>query len=163
SNVTASGFASYDPGRLQCTAGKTATCLTADQVGALRKLHSGAKNSAGQSLYSSWPWDPGIAGAQWISWKLGSSQTATPNSIKAATAGQGDAAGFARVFAAPGVGHCGGGPGLDNFPALSALMDWVEQGKAPDSMTATGTAVPGRSRPICAWPSWAKYKGTGDI
>ncbi|HVZ44006.1 MAG TPA: tannase/feruloyl esterase family alpha/beta hydrolase [Ramlibacter sp.] len=245
SNVAASGFSTYDPGRLQCTGDKTPQCLTSAQVGAMRALFSGAKNSAGQSLYSSWPWDPGLSGSQWISWKLGTSQTPVPNSIKAAfadtsigylyldppdpnfkalnfnfdtdpqrlamtgplldadnpdlspfvahggkimwwhgmadpstpitdviryytrmaaaTHSAGAADTYARVFAAPGVGHCGGGPGLDNFPALDALMQWVEKGVAPDSMVATGTAVPGRSRPICPWPQYASYKGSGDV
>ncbi|HVU81517.1 MAG TPA: tannase/feruloyl esterase family alpha/beta hydrolase, partial [Rhodanobacteraceae bacterium] len=80
-----------------------------------------------------------------------------------ATHSAGAADTYARVFAAPGVGHCGGGPGLDNFPALDALMQWVEKGVAPDSMVATGTAVPGRSRPICPWPQYASYKGSGDV
>jgi hypothetical protein len=70
---------------------------------------------------------------------------------------------WSRLYLAPGVGHCAGGPvALDQFDMLSALVDWVEKGTAPASVTATGRALPGRSRPLCAYPQYAHYKGTGD-
>ncbi|HXZ67115.1 MAG TPA: tannase/feruloyl esterase family alpha/beta hydrolase, partial [Alphaproteobacteria bacterium] len=70
---------------------------------------------------------------------------------------------FARLFLVPGMGHCGGGPGaLDNFDMLTPIVDWVEHGKAPESVTATGKAFPGRSRPLCAYPKHAQYEGSGD-
>ncbi len=70
---------------------------------------------------------------------------------------------WSRLFLVPGMGHCGGGPEtLDSFDALSAIVNWVEQGVAPESLTATGRAFPGRSRPLCAWPLHAHYKGQGD-
>ena len=69
---------------------------------------------------------------------------------------------FFRLFVAPGMGHCAGGPALDSFDALSAIVRWVEDGVAPDSLTATGRACPGRSRPLCAYPLHARYKGTGN-
>ncbi len=68
---------------------------------------------------------------------------------------------FARYFAVPGMNHCGGGPALDNFDALAAMTQWVEQGKAPSSMLATGTQFPGVSRPLCAYPKHAEYTGAG--
>jgi Tannase and feruloyl esterase len=40
----------------------------------------------------------------------------------------------------------------DQFHLISAVTDWVEKGKAPDSVVATGKAFPGRSRPLCAYP-----------
>jgi hypothetical protein len=68
-----------------------------------------------------------------------------------------------RLYLAPGVGHCTGGPvALDTFDMLTALVDWVEKGTAPASVTATGRALPGRSRPLCAYPQHAHYKGSGD-
>jgi feruloyl esterase len=71
---------------------------------------------------------------------------------------------FARLFLVPGMGHCGGGEAtLDQFDLLGALVDWVEQGKAPQSVIATSPRQPGRSRPLCAWPSHAHYKGEGDV
>jgi Tannase and feruloyl esterase len=45
------------------------------------------------------------------------------------------------------MNHCGGGPALDRFDALGAVVKWVEQGTAPDSIVATGSYFPGRSRP----------------
>ncbi len=69
--------------------------------------------------------------------------------------------GFARYFAVPGMGHCGGGPSLDQFDAFGALVAWVEKGQAPEQLPATGTAFPGRSRPLCAYPQQPRYKGVG--
>ena len=70
---------------------------------------------------------------------------------------------WSRLFLSPGMGHCGGGPAaLDTFDALSAIVRWVEQGVAPESLKATGRAFPGRSRPLCAYPLHAHYKGAGD-
>jgi feruloyl esterase len=66
-----------------------------------------------------------------------------------------------RLFLAPGVLHCGGGAGPDRFDALTALEQWVEQGKAPASMIATKANSP-LSRPLCPYPQVAKYKGSGD-
>jgi len=71
--------------------------------------------------------------------------------------------GFARYFHVPGMGHCGGGPSLDQFDAFGALVAWVEKGQAPDRLLATGTAFPGRSRPLCAYPKQARYKGAGSV
>jgi feruloyl esterase len=71
---------------------------------------------------------------------------------------------FIRLFMAPGVAHCGGGAGPAPTGQLEALLAWVEEGKAPESLTATrrdqGGAVT-RSRPVCAYPLVAKYKGRG--
>ncbi len=69
---------------------------------------------------------------------------------------------FARYFPVPGMGHCGGGPALDRFDPFGALVQWVEAGKAPAALHASGNAFPGRSRPICAYPQVARYKGVGD-
>jgi hypothetical protein len=68
-----------------------------------------------------------------------------------------------RAYLVPGMGHCGTGAAtLDRFDLLQALVDWVEHGKAPDSVIATGPAFPGRSRPLCAYPQHAEYKGQGN-
>ena len=74
------------------------------------------------------------------------------------------AAQFARLFLAPGVGHCGGGAGPAPYGQLDALLSWVEDGKAPNTLTAArfdqaGSIV--RSRALCQFPLVAKYKGTG--
>jgi feruloyl esterase len=81
-NTNTCNFADYDPARLQCTGAKTPSCLTGPQVTVMRNIQGGARNAMGQQLYNTWPWDPGIAGTQWLQWKLGTSQSATPNSVK---------------------------------------------------------------------------------
>lgn len=73
---------------------------------------------------------------------------------------------FARLFIVPGMNHCGGGPSTSQFDAFASLVDWVENGKAPDSILATapaGTPWPGRTRPLCPYPDIARYRGAGDI
>jgi feruloyl esterase len=69
---------------------------------------------------------------------------------------------WSRMFLVPGMGHCGGGPALDSFDMLGAVVNWVEKGTAPDAVIATGKAFPGRSRPLCAYPQHAQYAGSGD-
>ncbi|MDR6538442.1 tannase/feruloyl esterase family alpha/beta hydrolase [Variovorax soli] len=85
----------------------------------------------------------------------------------------GDAASFARYFPVPGMNHCAGGPATDQFDMLSALVDWVEQGRAPQSITASargpGPGVvnaevpadwsPRRTRLLCPYPRVAAYTG----
>ncbi len=83
-------------------------------------------------------------------------------SLAAANGGTDKVAQWSRIFLVPGMAHCGGGPSLDHFDMLSAVVDWVEKGSAPDFIVATGQAFPGRSRPLCAYPKRAQYTGTGD-
>ena len=71
---------------------------------------------------------------------------------------------FIRFFLAPGVGHCGGGAGPAPTGQLAAVIEWVENGKAPETLTAirresTGAVL--RSRPLCPFPQTAGYKGQG--
>lgn len=83
--------------------------------------------------------------------------------------GANEAADFARAFAVPGMDHCSGGAdGTDKFDAYGAVVKWVEEGVAPDVMISTARAAagvtwPGRTRPLCAFPKEAVYKGTGSI
>ncbi|MBO9519342.1 MAG: tannase/feruloyl esterase family alpha/beta hydrolase [Porphyrobacter sp.] len=64
-----------------------------------------------------------------------------------------------RLFAVPGMLHCGGGEATDEFEMLDAIVDWVERGKAPDRIIATSKAMPGISRPLCPYPQFATYRG----
>jgi feruloyl esterase len=66
---------------------------------------------------------------------------------------------WARLFLVPGMTHCAGGPATDRFDMLTAIEDWVERGRAPERVVATGKAFPGVSRPLCAYPRVARYKG----
>lgn len=71
---------------------------------------------------------------------------------------------FFRLFLIPGVQHGGGGPGLTDFDALSALENWVERGEAPDKLIASRSAggLVERSRPVFPYPVQAHYDGVGD-
>jgi hypothetical protein len=246
-NTTACTF---DPVVLQCAGAKTDSCITPAQVGALKDVFGGPKNSAGQQLYAGQPWDPGIRDAGWRAWTLGTSTTAVPNSrynvlmldalrnefftppepgfdalafnfdidparmeafsavydtyrdtqmaafkarggkmlfihgmadpifsatdtvdyyekLAANNGGIAATQSFARTFLVPGMAHCSGGPATDTYDSLQAMVDWVEKGVAPDTIAARATATnayyPNRTRPLCPYPKFAKYKGTGSI
>lgn len=75
---------------------------------------------------------------------------------------------FVRYFEVPGMGHVRGGPATDQYQALAALIDWVEQGDAPERITAwvnpSNAELPADwaddlSRPLCPYPSVATYRG----
>ena len=83
-------------------------------------------------------------------------------SLAATNGGADKVAGWSRMFLVPGMAHCGGGPSLDHFDMLGAVVDWVEKGTVPDSVIATGQSFPGRSRPLCSYPKHAQYIGNGD-
>jgi feruloyl esterase len=87
---------------------------------------------------------------------------------------------FYRLFMVPGMGHCAGGPGANNFgntgalssppdpdhDIVSALERWVEKGAAPVKIIATGYVEgnPAKgviTRPLCPYPTVAHWKGTG--
>ncbi|MDB5732587.1 MAG: feruloyl esterase [Variovorax sp.] len=241
---------SFDPAVLQCTGAKAGNCLSSDQVGALKGVFDGPHNSSGQALYAGQPWDPGVRGAGWRSWMLGTSTKATPNSndsllmsdalvnefftppdpgfnvlnfnfdtdparmaafsavydtyaddrlaaykarggkilfihgmsdpifsardtldyyqrLAANNGGMDATQNFARAFLVPGMNHCSGGPATDTFDSVQAMVDWVEKGIAPDSISAralpTSTDFPNRNRPLCAYPKFARYRGSGSI
>jgi feruloyl esterase len=68
-----------------------------------------------------------------------------------------------RLFMVPGMAHCGGGPGPNQFNALAAMERWRELGIAPDQILAshlTNNRVD-RTRPLCPYPQVAVYKGVG--
>ncbi len=82
--------------------------------------------------------------------------------MAAANGGIEAASQWSQFYFVPGMSHCGGGQALDQFDLLGAIVDWVEKGKAPMSVLATGKAFPGRSRPLCAYPRHAQYEGDGN-
>jgi Tannase and feruloyl esterase len=67
------------------------------------------------------------------------------------------------LFMVPGMGHCQGGPGTDQFDKVAALDQWVESGVKPPSIVASHmtAGVVDRTRPLCAYPTTAHYIGTG--
>lgn len=74
---------------------------------------------------------------------------------------------WARLFLIPGMNHCAGGPATDSYDGLSAIVDWVEKGAAPDRVTASALPsnryFPNRTRPLCPYPSYARYTGEGNV
>jgi feruloyl esterase len=73
---------------------------------------------------------------------------------------------FARLFMVPGMYHCSGGPGPNTFDALSPLVNWVENGVAPETILATkfvADTPPAiqMTRPLCVFPKVARYNGSG--
>jgi pimeloyl-ACP methyl ester carboxylesterase len=73
----------------------------------------------------------------------------------------------ARLFLVPGMNHCSGGPSTDSMDAIQAMTDWVEKGKVPDQIIAKAlpnhSQFPLRSRPLCPYPKYARYNGSGSI
>jgi feruloyl esterase len=102
------------------------------------------------------------------------------SALNAASANQ--ARDFARLFMVPNMAHCGGGPATSSFSvnALTAITEWVEDGKAPERIVAanTNTESPfpsggvfdprvaqnfptGGTRPLCPYPQQSRYIGSG--
>ncbi len=124
-------------------------------------------------LYHGWN-DPAIPAENTINYY---------NDVRA-TVGATSADSFVRLFMVPGMQHCIQGPGATSMgqyglpmaavpddaqhDVFLALEAWVEKGSAPESMTTAKydeTATPAKlvmTRPICAYPKAAKYKGSGD-
>lgn len=95
----------------------------------------------------------------------------------AAKIGQKQEREFVQLYMVPGMQHCGGGPGPNEFGAYApgaeqgmstALEKWVEHGTAPDKIIATKYKADNnpasgvvRTRPLCPYPQEAQYKGSG--
>jgi feruloyl esterase len=98
------------------------------------------------------------------------------------TMGDAMAASFTRLYMIPGMEHCLGGPGASAFGqfgmgtakgptngVFDSLEDWVEKGSPDEDVVATkyapgadGAWKPVMTRPLCAFPAVATYKGSGD-
>jgi pimeloyl-ACP methyl ester carboxylesterase len=67
---------------------------------------------------------------------------------------------YARLYLVPGMAHCAGGEQtVDSFDLLTPIVEWVESGEAPGAVVATGRSMPGQSRPLCPFPSYAHFEG----
>jgi pimeloyl-ACP methyl ester carboxylesterase len=245
----------------KCQGERTGQCLSGAQMLDIHKIMKGALGSNGKKgVYSSFAFDPGIAGSNWAAWKFANSLALDPLAVGAVfsvppgrvdaltedvgarlpllkasndtytesgmslmappghenpvnlnalrergakmllyhgvsdpifssedtqswyqslnKAQGGRAADFARYFPVPGMNHCSGGPAADQFDALTPLVQWVEHGVAPPSITAAvrgaGNAggvnaelpkdwSPNRTRPLCPYPAVAHYSGAGSV
>ncbi len=72
----------------------------------------------------------------------------------------GNTSDFLAFFMAPGMGHCGGGVGPNQFDAVAIVDEWVTNGSAPKQVIVSGAT---RTRPLCPFPQVPRYKGTGSI
>ena len=211
------------------------------KVALLNAIFNGAKNSKGENVYASWPYDAGINTMGWRMWKHGTSKTGTPNSVnfmmgtaslsdyymkparpgmkpsefdfdkdvaktneigglndadktdlstfkarggkmiiyegvsdpvfsahdirdwyKKLVENMGNVDNFTRLFMVPGMNHCGGGPAMENFDALTALEKWTEENIAPDYIVGkAGKEYPDQNKeqPLCPYPKVATYIG----
>jgi feruloyl esterase len=64
-----------------------------------------------------------------------------------------------RFYMVPGMLHCGGGNSFDQFDLLGPMIDWVESGKAPESVPAHRGGKADETRPLCPYPGHAQYLG----
>jgi feruloyl esterase len=114
------------------------------------------KNRGGKIImYHGWA-DPGISAYGTLDYY---------EKVVAAVGGQRQADEFARLYLAPGVHHCGGGPGPGAFDILSALEAWVERGVAPGAIVTSReeSGKVTRTRPLCPHPQVARYVGKGSV
>jgi feruloyl esterase len=122
-------------------------------------------------LYHGWS-DPAISPLNTINYLNSVKQTTMVSAGKP----------FIELYMVPGMQHCGGGPGADNFgesPSLSsigndtpdndislAMEQWVETGRVPQKILASKLSVPSGevsfSRPLCPYPKVATYNGASD-
>ena len=71
---------------------------------------------------------------------------------------------FVRYYEVPGYNHAASSVFNATWDSLTALEKWVERGEAPTGQITTDTVgVPGRTRPLCEYPTWPRYKGAGDV
>ncbi|MBE7366538.1 tannase/feruloyl esterase family alpha/beta hydrolase [Ramlibacter pallidus] len=71
---------------------------------------------------------------------------------------------FARYYEVPGLGHAISSVFNAAWDSLTTLEQWVEKGTAPGPQVTTDTVgVPGRTRPMCDYPKWPRYNGSGDV
>jgi feruloyl esterase len=85
------------------------------------------------------------------------------------TMGQANADKVLETFIQPGVGHCVGGIGPDTVDLMKALATWVEAGTPPSAQNLTLSKLDANAgavtmtRPLCKYPSYPRYNGSGDV
>jgi feruloyl esterase len=120
-----------------------------------RDLRAFQKHGGKLLLYAGWM-DPIVPPQDTVSYYEGVTET---------MGGAEKTAAFARLFVAAGMGHCGSGPGPNQFDAVGALDTWVSRGEAPTQLLAKHVTKGevDRTRPLCPYPQVARYTGSGSI
>ena len=76
-------------------------------------------------------------------------------------------AGSGRLYLVPGYAHFGAISfnATQGLPVFSALEEWMDRDVKPGTLVATDVNpdAHGRTRPVCVYPSWPRYKGSGDV
>jgi feruloyl esterase len=105
-------------------------------------------------MYHGWA-DPGISPENSVNYFT---------SVEDAVGGKSKATNSIRLFMVPGMGHCAGGEGTDDFDKIGTLAKWVETNRPPESIPAAHKTkgVVDRTRPLCPYPETAHYKGSGN-
>ncbi len=215
----------FDPAVLACSGAKTESCLTADQIGAVKKAMAGPKASDGRQVYPGYYYDTGLTATRGLPGVLvaplipeGAPVAGAAMNVDAEAAQAHDARAmlgdtdawtnlstfrnhggkliffhgvsdpwfsaqdtvryyeqlgkengaapvqdWSRLFLVPGMAHCSGGEAtLGRFDLIDPIVQWVEQKRAPESVVATGASLPGQSRPLCPYPAFARFTGSGD-
>ena len=71
---------------------------------------------------------------------------------------------FVRYYEVAGFGHAVSSVLYGGWDSLTTLEKWAVKGVSPTNQIVMDTAgVPGRTRPLCDYPKWPKYKGAGDM
>jgi feruloyl esterase len=145
---------SWDPSTLNFAGDVAEAYPAANQIFDANDPKLGAFTSRGGKLlmYQGWA-EPGIPPGHIVNYYA---------AVKAHTA---DAARAVRLFMVPGMGHCGGGDGASTFDMVAALDRWVEGGAPPEQIPASRVrnGKVDRTRPLCAYPRYARYSGSGSM
>lgn len=91
----------------------------------------------------------------------GPSMLSTVKYFEAARSALGSQAGQVQLYLVPGMYHCRGGPGVDQFDSLDALDKWVTTSMAPKLIPASNKTS-SIERPLCPYPALPAYDGKGD-
>lgn len=221
----------FDPESLQCSGSDDGTCLTADQVRAVKNAYAGVYSRNGELIYPGhakgfelgwripeegaepsrlqtdatqyvayedpdWDWrdfdlerdlalarekagfiealDPDLSEFKARGGKIlfyhgwndpGPSPLNTIAYYEQVLAAMGpNQDDWLRLFMMPGMGHCRGGIGPDRADFLGAMEAWVEEGVAPERITASRIGEGGvdMTRPLCPYPKVAVWDGKGN-